>query len=246
MSEAPVRLDDLITHIKSERPDGDGLDHLAVAFEVSEELGELADHLIGHFVDQARRAGASWTAIGQSMGVSKQAAQKRFVPRPSDADADAMFTGAFSRFTPKARGVVNQAQRLATTAGHGAVGTEHVLIALLGDEDSLGVQAIVAQGAGLGEVRAAAGAALPAPGTGEDGHPAFTAQAKKVRDLTVRTALRLGHNYIGTEHILLALLEEPDGAGGRALREAGVAHDRAEEWITAQLAELVRRREAGA
>jgi hypothetical protein len=48
---------------------------------VAEHLGELSDHLIGHFVDRARRSGASWTDIGRSMGVTKQAAQKRFVPR---------------------------------------------------------------------------------------------------------------------------------------------------------------------
>ncbi|HLK74910.1 MAG TPA: ATP-dependent Clp protease ATP-binding subunit, partial [Streptosporangiaceae bacterium] len=74
MDSIPVRLDDLISYVRSQ--DGTALDHVSAAMRVSEHLGEVADHLIGHFVDQARKAGASWTEIGQSMGVTKQAAQK--------------------------------------------------------------------------------------------------------------------------------------------------------------------------
>src|SRR6201987_1204033 len=75
----PVRLDDLIEAIKKVHTNV--LEQLSDAVLAAEHLGELADHLIGHFVDQARRSGASWTDIGKSMGVSKQAAQKRFVPK---------------------------------------------------------------------------------------------------------------------------------------------------------------------
>jgi hypothetical protein len=71
---APLRLDDLIGHVRERHPDGDALPHLSDAVQVSSSLGEVADHLIGHFVDQARRSGASWTEIGEYMGVSKQAA----------------------------------------------------------------------------------------------------------------------------------------------------------------------------
>lgn len=74
-----VRLDDLINGIKKVHTDT--LEQLTSAVLAAEHLGEVADHLIGHFVDQARRSGASWTEIGKSMGVSKQAAQKRFVPK---------------------------------------------------------------------------------------------------------------------------------------------------------------------
>ena len=82
----PVRLDELINAIKSVHTDA--LDQLADAVLAAEHLGEVADHLIGHFVDQARRSGASWTDIGKSMGVTKQAAQKRFVPRAEPATLD--------------------------------------------------------------------------------------------------------------------------------------------------------------
>ncbi len=83
----PVRLDDLIDAIKKVHTDA--LDQLSDAVIAADHLGDVADHLIGHFVDQARRSGASWTDIGRSMGVTKQAAQKRFVPKaPSDRSLD--------------------------------------------------------------------------------------------------------------------------------------------------------------
>ena len=70
---------------------------------VAEQLTDNADHLVGHFVDQARRAGASWTEIGRSMGVTKQAAQKRFVPRSSEEIPE---LGNWARFTDRARNAV--------------------------------------------------------------------------------------------------------------------------------------------
>src|ERR1022692_2563432 len=82
MTQPPVRLDELIGYVKSQ--EGTALNHVSAAVQVSEHLGELSDHLIGHFVDQARKGGASWTEIGRSMGVTKQAAQKRFVTKDSD------------------------------------------------------------------------------------------------------------------------------------------------------------------
>src|ERR1051326_6140484 len=97
----PVRLDDLITVIKQvhEEP----LEQLTDAVLAAETLGEVADHLIGHFVDQARKSGASWTEIGQAMGVSKQAAQKRFVAKGEPATLDP--NQGFARFTSRARAV---------------------------------------------------------------------------------------------------------------------------------------------
>ena len=104
--------------------------HHSAAMRVSEHLDELADHLIGHFVDQARKAGASWTEIGQSMGVTKQAAQKRFVPKatewPEEPDeggwhaalTDAFRAHPFSRFTPRAKGSIKAAAEEARERRH--------------------------------------------------------------------------------------------------------------------------------
>src|SRR6188768_2570877 len=88
-----VRLDDLIEAIKKTHPAA--LDQLTDAVLAADHLGDVADHLIGHFVDQARRSGASWTEIGRSMGVTKQAAQKRFVAKGEAPDLDA--SQGFSR-----------------------------------------------------------------------------------------------------------------------------------------------------
>src|SRR5262245_40325816 len=111
----PARLDDLIDFVRDVHPDGDPLMRLGDAVAVSSQLGELADHLIGHFVDQARRAGASWTQIGAEMGVTKQAVQQRFVTNAA-TDADELDTGRFRRFTPRARYVVEQARLAALAA----------------------------------------------------------------------------------------------------------------------------------
>src|SRR6202012_2544362 len=104
MTTAEVRLDDLIESIKKNHTGA--LDQLSDAVLAADHLGEVADHLIGHFVDQARRSGASWTQIGNAMGVSKQAAQKRFVPKDFGEGAAIDAAQGFNRFTPRARNVV--------------------------------------------------------------------------------------------------------------------------------------------
>nr|WP_090343962.1 Clp protease N-terminal domain-containing protein [Mycolicibacterium malmesburyense]CRL75187.1 Clp amino terminal domain-containing protein [Mycolicibacterium malmesburyense] len=204
----PVRLDDLIDVIKTVH--SEPLDQLTDAVLAAESLGEIADHLIGHFVDQARRSGASWTDIGKCMGVTKQAAQKRFVPKtPSDADPLDPNAG-FGRFTPRARNVVVEAQNLAHAAGNSEIGSDHLLLALFTDPNGLAAKLLAAQGVDSDAVSEVV--SLPARAQGDP--PAlipFDTAAKKVLELTFRQALRLGHNYVGTEHILLALWEaEPD------------------------------------
>jgi len=209
------RLDDLIDGIKKARPN-DALEQLSDAVVAAGHLGEVADHLIGHFVDQARRSGASWTDIGASMGVTKQAAQKRFVPKgPGDpADAAAMDPNAgFAKYTVRAREVVIASQVAARNAGNAQITIEHLILGLLSQPEGLGAKEILAQGGSLDTVREVATAAMPAR---VDDVPAlipFGPETKKVLELTFREALRLGHNYIGTEHILLALLEQENGLG---------------------------------
>ncbi len=233
----PVRLDDLIIHVIDKNPDGNALQHLSDAVETSAQLGEAADHLIGHFVDQARRSGASWTEIGQHMGVTKQAAQKRFVPRESD-DLDFPASGRLSRFTQRARTVVQKAKAEAQELRHGEVTSEHLVLGLLSEPDGLGAKAIVALGAPLGQVRSATLAVL---GPGRKSAPRlirFSRGAKKTIELSLRQALHLGHNYIGTEHLLLGLLHNDTDPAAGLLSSLGVTHDRAEEWLHAELAAL--------
>src|SRR5262252_9693197 len=115
MAAPQVRLGDLIEAI--EKLHQSPLDQLTGAVIAAEHLDHVADHLIGHFVDQARRSGASWTEIGRSMGVTKQAAQKRFVPKEPGQVPDLDASEGFSRFTLRAKNSIVAAQNEARAAG---------------------------------------------------------------------------------------------------------------------------------
>jgi hypothetical protein len=245
MSQPPVRLDELISYIRN--TEGTALDQVSAAVRISELLGELADHLIGHFVDQARKTGASWTEIGQSMGVTKQAAQKRFVPKSSDLGD--LFSGAFppepikySRFTDRAKRVVVAAvEEGAIKRRHDRVLPEHLILGLLHEQEGLAARAIVALGVSPGAASAALGAALPAAlpdGKPSPGHIPFDSRTMKVMELTLREALALGHNYIGTEHILLGLLEEEESRGGGTLTGLGITKERTLAWLVPVLEQM--------
>ena len=223
---SPVRLDDLIDAIT--KVASEPLDQLSSAVLSADALGDVADHLIGHFVDRARRSGASWTDIGRSMGVTKQAAQKRFVPKDPDPSQ------GFGRFTPRARNVVVTAQNEAHAAHNDRIGTVHLVLGLVAESKGLAALAIAAQDVTLDAIREAATAAVPpAAGTTPALVP-FDADAKKVLELTSREALRLGHNYVGTEHVLLALLEVEDGSG--LLSDLGLTKDRVDTVVAETLA----------
>jgi hypothetical protein len=230
----PVRLDDLISTIKNVH--SDALEQLSTAVVAADHLGEVADHLIGHFVDQARRSGASWSEIGRSMGVSKQAAQKRFVPRGQPAANDLDPSQGFSRFTPRAKNVVMASQNEARAAGNTEISPSHLALGLLSEPESLAAKAISAQGVTPEVLREGLTATLPA-GAGDlpDLIP-YDGDSRKILELTFREALRLGHNYIGTEHLLLALLEHENDPG--VLSGLGLTKSATEASVLAALADL--------
>ena len=243
---SPVSLDTLITYVKVLRPSGTPLDNLSDAVTVSAQLTEQADSLIGHFVDQARRSGASWSQIGASMGVTKQAAQQRFVPR-GPVKGTAGF-GDFSRFTTRARSVLAAAEDLARAADAAVIGSDHLAAGLMAEPDGLAAKAIVALGVSAGQLRTAFG--LPeAAATAEEGAaPAEEGAAPAERvplgpgavatlKGALRQALHLGHNYIGTEHILLGLVDEQD-ATAATLAGLGVTKPAVQQQITAAFAAL--------
>ncbi|WP_436496517.1 Clp protease N-terminal domain-containing protein [Actinokineospora sp. HUAS TT18] len=219
------RLDDLINAIRTAYPDDNPLDQLSAAVLNAEYLGDLADHLIGHFVDQARRSGASWTDIGKSMGVTKQAAQQRFVPKDDP--------NMFARFTDKARQTVVHSQEEARQAHHTEIAPAHLVLGLLSSTDSMAMLALADQGWDADKIRAAI--VLPEPSDADPGPLIpFNAACKKALELSVREALRLEHNYIGTEHILLALF----GIEDSPLTALGLDQAKAEAFITAMLSKL--------
>ena len=203
-----VRLDDLIEGVRRASP-GDPAGQLGQAVVVAEHLGDVADHLVGHFVDQARRSGLSWTDIGRSMGVTKQAAQKRFVPRGSEQTD---MQQGFARFTPAARSAVVAAQEEARSLPSVVITPGHLTLGLL--RTPAGVAARVIEARQLtDQVRAAVLATLPASPEEPPALIPFDPSAKKALELTFRQALRLADDGVGTQHILLALLELEAGEG---------------------------------
>lgn len=227
-----MTLDELIADVKGSTPYGTALDHLTTATTVAGHLDELADHLVGHFVDQARRSGASWTLIGQSMGVTKQAAQQRFVAGDTSLD----------RFTNRAKVVVLKAQNEARDRGHEEVTTVHLVLGLLAEWEGFAGMAIEAAGVTKAAVTTAALAALPPAGQPSTPHVPFSAGLKKVHELIVRESLRLGHNYVGTEHILLGLLDAQEDAGAQVLTGLGVSKTAVETWTLMTLEDFNRTR----
>ncbi|ONI70618.1 hypothetical protein ALI144C_49250 [Actinosynnema sp. ALI-1.44] len=226
------RLGELIDTVEQLHPDGDPLKRLTDAVLIAQHLDEIADHLIGHFVDRARHSGASWTDIGQSMGVTKQAAQKRFTSNaPEQLDIS-----QFARFTDMARVATVAAQKEAERLKHAEITPGHILLGLFAVPKAVAGRAIAALGGSaetiVDTVRAKLGPAVENP---PSTHTPFSGQSKKVLELTVREALRLGHNYVGTEHLLLGLVALNDSTVVETLDEAGVPVDRIEAAILSEL-----------
>jgi ATP-dependent Clp protease ATP-binding subunit ClpA len=135
------------------------------------------------------------------------------VPKVPGEAAEIDANDGFSRFTLRAKNVVMSAQNEARAAGNDAIGPPHLILGLLSEPDGLAAKAIHAQGVMPDTIRRTVAPTVP-PAAGEvPSLIPFDPQAKKALELTFREALRLGHSYIGTEHILLALLELEDGSG---------------------------------
>jgi len=123
----------------------------------------------------------------------------------------------FERFTDRARRVVVLAQEEARLLGHNYIGTEHILLGLLHEEDGVAAKVLEQLGVTLAAVRTSVQSIIGEGGDVPGGHIPFTPRAKKVLELSLREALQLGHNYIGTEHILLGLIREGEGVGALVL-----------------------------
>jgi hypothetical protein len=232
-SPVPLRLDDMIEVIN--KVHSDALERLTDAVIAADHLGDLADHLIGHFVDQARRSGASWTDIGRSMGVTKQAARKRFIPKDlGDAALDP--SQGFARFTSRARNAVMAAHQAAADHHNDQVVPAHLTLGLLTETESLAAAVVRSLGVSLDDIRERATSAQPPAAAEVPSLIPYDLESRKVLELTFREALRLGHNYVGTEHLMLALLEWEDGEG--PLSGAGLDKGAVEAALLAALDSL--------
>jgi hypothetical protein len=239
MADFPVPLGNLIEYVQALHPDGGPLDRVSDAAGVSADLSEESDALLGHFVDQARRSGATWNEIGGAMGVTKQAAQKRFVPGRH---------GDFSRFTERARTTMASARLL---AGDSDVSAAHLGSATLLDPAGIAAKMVGRAGLTPGQVYAALGTAAPVQPRAADATPAGLADlatdesGREALRFAVRAALRFGHNYIGTEHLLLGVIDAGGPAGAALAAGLGLTSETAREHIKAEFAEFHARRAEG-
>jgi ATP-dependent Clp protease ATP-binding subunit ClpC len=137
----------------------------------------------------------------------------------------------FERFTDRARRVVVLAQEEARLLNHNYIGTEHILLGLIHEGEGVAAKALESLGISLEAVRNQVEEIIGQGGTSPSGHIPFTPRAKKVLELSLREALQLGHNYIGTEHILLGLIREGEGVAAQVLVKLGADLSRVRQQV---------------
>src|SRR2546428_1444581 len=137
----------------------------------------------------------------------------------------------FERFTDRARRVVVLAQEEARMLNHNYIGTEHILLGLIHEGEGVAAKALEQLGISLEAVRSQVEEIIGQGQAAHTGHIAFTPRAKKVLELSLREALQLGHNYIGTEHILLGLIREGEGVAAQVLQKLGADLNRVRQQV---------------
>jgi ATP-dependent Clp protease ATP-binding subunit ClpA len=129
----------------------------------------------------------------------------------------------FERFSDRARRVIVLSQEEARLLNHNYIGTEHILLGLIAETEGVAARALVSLGVKLDTVRHEVEEIIGQGGSPPSGHIPFTPRAKKVLELSLREAMQLGHNYIGTEHILLGLVREGEGVACQVLVKLGAS-----------------------
>ena len=137
----------------------------------------------------------------------------------------------FERFTDRARRVIVLAQEEARMLNHNYIGTEHILLGLLREGEGVAAKALESLGISLDAVRQQVEEIIGQGQEAPSGHIPFTPRAKKVLELSLRESLQLGHNYIGTEHILLGLIREGDGVAAQVLVRLGADLNRVRHQV---------------
>jgi len=219
-----LNVHELVAQLDLDLAEADDLAKVAEARERASTLSGVGDQLIDHYVTRARGAGLSWSQIGAALGVTKQAAQQRWM------------APTFERFTDRARQAVVGAEGRARELGHSVVEPEHMIIALVGVGEGLAARAMTGLGGSRETIEQRATAALPdGTRTPLPVHIPFGTEPKQAMRLALDQALEFGHDYIGTEHLLLGLLRVPDGRGAALLSELGVTYDAAQDAVLAEL-----------
>jgi hypothetical protein len=228
MTPLNVNLQLLIEALDDDLVDGDPLSKVAEAQQRARSLADIGDQLVDHFVTAARGTGAPWSQIGDALGVSKQAAQQRWMPP------------LFQLFTNRARHVVVLAQERARDLRHDFIGSEHILLGILDESEGAAAQVLASMAGSIDAVRQAMLAAAPAGTATPPAKIPFTQDGKDALGQANAAAVAMGHNYVGTEHLLLGLLAAGDeSTAGRVLLGLGVDRDGAKAAVEAWTAEYL-------
>jgi ATP-dependent Clp protease ATP-binding subunit ClpA len=255
----PPTLQELIETVRQDAGSDQPLDQLVAAAAAAAQLEETTDALLGHFVDRCRRDGRSWTEISSALGVTKQAVHKRFASALAAHIVAATPAPTFERFTDRARHVVAASRRAAVSLGGGAVGAEHLLLALFAEPEGIAGRTLAAMNVTEDSVRAAIRAARSDRTVPDDGRtlavdqpaghepspehasqaadslPPYDEDAKRAMSDALAVALEFGHNYIGTEHLLLGLYRNADSTAAWILGEAGALESTARAHVIDRL-----------
>ncbi|WP_377266828.1 Clp protease N-terminal domain-containing protein [Peterkaempfera sp. SMS 1(5)a] len=224
MSPLDISLADLIARLDEELPEANELARISEARLRAQTLSDLGDQLIDHYVSKAKQTGASWTEIGDAIGVSKQAAQQRHTPN------------VFERFTNLNRHSIVLAQEAARTYRHDFIGTQHLLLGLLGEPRGLAYEVLVAKTESEQHIRDAIEEALPPAGEKAlRGHIAFRPESKEAIDQARRASADLGHDWVGTEHMLLGLIRVEESPAAQILRSLGFASGELHKTVKAEI-----------
>lgn len=223
--DEPVDLNDLIRAVQDKTRSCTELERLDVAVKYGERLRGVGDDLVGHFVEQARKAGASWAQVGEKLGVTKQAAHQRHVqrtPRVFGRRSRSSGQGPFERFTQQAKDVIVTAQEEARSLRHNYLGVEHLLLASSAD----GTVGPLLRAAGaprdaiLEQVRRIVGEGTETPVSTIP----FTPRAKRALELAARAAGSSGQQVVPA-HILLGILDLRQGVGAEVIDTLNVSRD---------------------
>jgi hypothetical protein len=219
--EGPIELNDLIRAVQDKTMSCTELERIDVAVKYGEILKGLGDDLIGHFVEEARKTGASWSQIGERLGVSKQAAHQRHIQRGAKLFGRRRRSSGepfFVRFSQEARDVVERAQDEARGLKHNYLGVEHLLLALTTKAGAGAERLLREVGVTTAGVRAQVGLIVGEGRETPNGRIPFTPRSKRALQLARGAA---GSGVIETGHILLGILTVPDGMGVEILEALG-------------------------
>ena len=224
MSPLDISLADLIARLDEELPGASELARISEARLRAQTLSDLGDQLLDHYVSKAKQVGASWSEIGDAIGVTRQAAQQRHTPAP------------FDRYTNLNRHTIVLAQEAARTHKHDSIGTEHLLLGLLGEPRGLAYEVLVAKAESEQRVRDAIEEAMPPAGEKAlRGHIAFRPESKEAIEQALRASADLGHDWVGTEHSLLGLIRTQQSLAAQILRDLGFTSDGLHETVRTEI-----------